>query len=179
MLKLDVQAAVNDNGDQPPSGGCVLKQEITCKHLYLPAPAAFGRLCVETSKNLPSRLLLGPAAFGRLCVETIRFPSRGGYSQNQPPSGGCVLKRQFDTGRQRDRVQPPSGGCVLKLFPAVSGYLSDNQPPSGGCVLKRYLYLRAEQPKSPAAFGRLCVETSASLMLPMIAITSRLRAAVC
>ena len=157
MLKLDVQAAVNDNGDQPPSGGCVLKQEITCKHLYLPAPAAFRRLCVETSKNLPSRLLLGPAAFGRLCVETIRFPSRGAYSLHPPPSCGCVLKRQFDTGRQRDRVQPPSGGCVLK----------------------RYLYLRAEQPKSPAAFGRLCVETSASLMLPMIAITSRLRAAVC
>ena len=36
-------------------------------------PAAFGRLCVETSRqilNLSARL---PAAFGRLCVETVNM----------------------------------------------------------------------------------------------------------
>ena len=39
-------------------------------------PAAFGRLCVETSKlpdNVPASL---PAAFGRLCVETKACPKR-------------------------------------------------------------------------------------------------------
>ena len=34
------------------------------------APAAFGRLCVETIRNTPSNLKVNPAAFGRLCVET-------------------------------------------------------------------------------------------------------------
>ena len=36
-------------------------------------PAAFGRLCVETSRFRKSRLNITPAAFGRLCVETIRY----------------------------------------------------------------------------------------------------------
>ena len=34
------------------------------------APAAFGRLCVETPQDLDSKLTENPAAFGRLCVET-------------------------------------------------------------------------------------------------------------
>ena len=34
-------------------------------------PAAFGRLCVETSKMYPHVEELTPAAFGRLCVETM------------------------------------------------------------------------------------------------------------
>ena len=33
-------------------------------------PAAFGRLCVETSDLRPNRSRMQPAAFGRLCVET-------------------------------------------------------------------------------------------------------------
>ena len=33
-------------------------------------PAAFGRLCVETSKVNESEAKIQPAAFGRLCVET-------------------------------------------------------------------------------------------------------------
>ena len=33
---------------QPPSGGCVLKLLIICEVLVHLAPAAFGRLCVET-----------------------------------------------------------------------------------------------------------------------------------
>ena len=32
----------------------------------------------------------------------------------QPPSGGCVLKHQYERNRTRVRPQPPSGGCVLK-----------------------------------------------------------------
>ena len=35
------------------------------------APAAFGRLCVETSCKAKSWKTACPAAFGRLCVETL------------------------------------------------------------------------------------------------------------
>ena len=56
--------------EQPPSGGCVLKQIF----------------------NLLQAVALRPAAFGRLCVET---PSSDNIKSSavQPPSGGCVLKR--------------------------------------------------------------------------------------
>ena len=37
---------------QPPSGGCVLKRNAPLLFLAVSAPAAFGRLCVETH-NLP------------------------------------------------------------------------------------------------------------------------------
>ena len=84
---------------------------------------------------------------------------RGLLSLVQPPSGGCVLKRAIRRMPKYSGTQPPSGGCVLKqeLFNDIP--LWQVQPPSGGCVLKhtgngyyRPLY-------SPAAFGRLCVET--------------------
>ena len=55
---------------QPPSGGCVLKQRRYMLNFRLPEPAAFGRLCVETSSTTPRRIAAFPAAFGRLCVET-------------------------------------------------------------------------------------------------------------
>ena len=35
------------------------------------APAAFGRLCVETNSAAVLLALINPAAFGRLCVETL------------------------------------------------------------------------------------------------------------
>ena len=54
-------------------------------------PAAFGRLCVETSAGTTSKRRFSPAAFGRLCVETI-LSSRIPLTKSQPPSGGCVLK---------------------------------------------------------------------------------------
>ena len=57
--------------------------------------------------------------------------------KNQPPSGGCVLKRSVDEDTADGSSQPPSGGCVLKLK-GVSN---------------------AEYIDFPAAFGRLCVET--------------------
>ena len=34
-----------------------------------------------------------PAAFGRLCVETAQ-ELKANIAKNQPPSGGCVLKLQ-------------------------------------------------------------------------------------
>ena len=55
-------------------------------------PAAFGRLCVETFKSMTVKFAFFPAAFGRLCVE--KAPKHFSPSnQNQPPSGGCVLKQ--------------------------------------------------------------------------------------
>ena len=57
-------------------------------------PAAFRRLCVETTLIRRIGKLLAPAAFRRLCVET-RLPSRKNQDRSQPPSGGCVLKRCF------------------------------------------------------------------------------------
>ena len=58
--------------DQPPSGGCVLKQNIQGTISRRIKPAAFGRLCVETSTISTAPVGRIPAAFGRLCVETIR-----------------------------------------------------------------------------------------------------------
>ena len=56
-------------------------------------PAAFGRLCVETSAVYWIRKHIMPAAFGRLCVETSLVVPQITQDGNQPPSGGCVLKR--------------------------------------------------------------------------------------
>ena len=77
---------------QPPSGGCVLKLSFSQAVALVVLPAAFGRLCVETTSMLKSKT---PTA-------------------NQPPSGGCVLKHQFTFPPTFVRAQPPSGGCVLK-----------------------------------------------------------------
>ena len=63
-------------------------------------PAAFGRLCVETSSSSSKDVEPPPAAFGRLCVETsvtILLP----VLKSQPPSGGCVLKHSIEFKRGR------------------------------------------------------------------------------
>ena len=56
-------------------------------------PAAFRRLCVETSKQRNHALDNDPAAFRRLCVETETLHRAEDAAKDQPPSGGCVLKR--------------------------------------------------------------------------------------
>ena len=122
---------------QPPSGGCVLKHPIAEAMRAAAKPAAFGRLCVETH----SRYGVTPKTY-------------------QPPSGGCVLKQDFGFPVPPAIVQPPSGGCVLKrVFPSTLNPHA-HQPPSGGCVLKRRLPSTLCPSEGPAAFGRLCVETS-------------------
>ena len=57
-------------------------------------------------------------------------------------------------------AQPPSGGCVLKQKGSRFYAEKSNQPPSGGCVLKRANRGNLRRDWRPAAFGRLCVETS-------------------
>ena len=79
---------------------------------------------------------------------------------HQPPSGGCVLKPDGATITPELTVQPPSGGCVLKRPIVLLGQAYRRQPPSGGCVLKLAIDEEVEAFKDPAAFGRLCVETA-------------------
>ena len=61
-------------GNQPPSGGCVLKLYIYPLIFFVLDPAAFGRLCVETEVAAAQGISKEqPAAFGRLCVETCHL----------------------------------------------------------------------------------------------------------
>ena len=56
---------------------------------------------------------------------------------DQPPSGGCVLKLNYNNQPGKVELdQPPSGGCVLKPFMGLVVCGCIHQPPSGGCVLK-------------------------------------------
>ena len=134
----------------------------------------------------PCRLFSKPAAFGRLCVETSV------WTQNmtmvfQPPSGGCVLKLRLPES-VRGSGGPAAFGrlCVETKrrayprwygVPAAFGRLCVEtwcmvggnsfrclQPPSGGCVLKPQGFDSGRNHMKPAAFGRLCVETSSSEM---------------
>ena len=75
-----------------------------------------------------------------------------------------MLKQPDTSPDGTARVQPPSGGCVLKQFLSLAR--SDDfyvQPPSGGCVLKRHITKAADLYRRPAAFRRLCVETTSSI----------------
>ena len=71
MLKLYRLPEIQFQTCQPPSGGCVLKLQYQILAFPAFAPAAFGRLCVETQAEVVEVERLAPAAFGRLCVETI------------------------------------------------------------------------------------------------------------
>ena len=80
------------NWTQPPSGGCVLKpQSLTATISIIVQPPSGG--CVL--KQLLGRWHTkdaAPAAFGRLCVETPTGKYKINTHGDQPPSGGCVLK---------------------------------------------------------------------------------------
>ena len=83
--------------NQPPSGGCVLKQANIPRNTLSEIPAAFRRLCVETRRICQSWRSALPAAFRRLCVETS-FCRGADIRSGQPPSGGCVLKPIVEIG---------------------------------------------------------------------------------
>ena len=90
MLKQVQAVAVVVKIRQPPSGGCVLKPSHRLQHCNLYRPAAFGRLCVETSLCTMRPCRPMPAAFGRLCVETSN--SGQGKGSDDPAAFGrlCV-----------------------------------------------------------------------------------------
>ena len=71
MLKLETYEADRPSLSQPPSGGCVLKPYGDGAFIAGLAPAAFRRLCVETTRHGNGDIRTTPAAFRRLCVETV------------------------------------------------------------------------------------------------------------
>ena len=82
----------NPQTDQPPSGGCELKQSTS-------------RICSAANRQPPS---------GGCELKPCPNPHLPRCAC-QPPSGGCELKH---AGNGTDRFsprQPPSGGCELKL----------------------------------------------------------------
>ena len=66
-----------------------------------------------------------PAAFRRLCVETTGQCLNQCFA-GQPPSGGCVLKLPKTESLVETENQPPSGGCVLK--PAFRARVTGAKP---------------------------------------------------
>ena len=79
-------------------------------------PAAFRRLCVETAVLVERYSPHQPAAFRRLCVET-RLYDVDYHEDEQPPSGGCVLKQFSDSF------------CVDNVTPAAFRRLCVETPP--------------------------------------------------
>ena len=158
MLKPRIEKIAGGTLAQPPSGGCVLKPLYQVAYLTGDQPAAFRRLCVETSIHRRQATRHRPAAFRRLCVETLPSILKR-YRHSQPPSGGCVLKQGFCRCAGILKSQPPSGGCVLKQGTFGNRIARVCQPPSGGCVLKRHKNDLCRREQGPAAFRRLCVET--------------------
>ena len=78
---------------QPPSGGCVLKQELSKKlDGELKQPPSGGCVLKRLTKSLQWKNNMA-ATFGWLCVETILHITVIVLTM-QPPSGGCVLKPQ-------------------------------------------------------------------------------------
>ena len=57
--------------------------------------------------------------------------------------------------RIKDANQPPSGGCELKRAKRGRRHQRAGQPPSGGCELKRLAGFLCQSIQVPAAFGRL------------------------
>ncbi len=101
------------------------------------APAAFGRLCVETNQTDTFQTTSNQPPSGGCVLKPYGYPLTHGQRNTQPPSGGCVLKQNRYGNPERLRFQPPSGGCVLKQArPKTRCRHGKSQPPSGGCVLK-------------------------------------------
>ena len=65
-----------------------------------------------------------PAAFGRLCVETYAILSKWYPNKDQPPSGGCVLK-PIKQNVIFTLCQPAAFGrlCVETNYIALKSYL--------------------------------------------------------
>ena len=100
--------------------------------------AAFGRLCVETGGGRLVVDLLDAAAFGRLCVETLALAILS-RSLGQPPSGGCVLKRDRRAVTQRSDPAAAFGRlCVETRCRASRAHFVRWQSPSGEYIFCLY-----------------------------------------
>ena len=80
---------------------------------------------------------MGAATFGWLCVETTELDNALNALREQPPSGGCVLKRQRQKKEKIMKNAATFGWlCVETLHTLIYTSCYTLQPPSGGCVLK-------------------------------------------
>ena len=141
---------------QPPSGGCVLKQQ-----------------CIPVS----SRPNVQPPSGG--CVLKQSKKAWIARLNNQPPSGGCVLKPPNFENPEACDDQPPSGGCVLKLHKNDLCRREQGPAAFGRLRVETLYYFCATLVFHPAAFGRLRVETTKKRSVFISLPTSRLRAAAC
>ena len=135
VLKPVTNIARQIQFSQPPSGGCVLKHPDCPQSWRWRAPAAFRRLCVETSSQGTVIKEIGPAAFRRLCVETLRH-KRTAKPCRQPPSGGCVLKPGNRSTADFKNNPAAFRRLCVETLPYDHEDDRRSQPPSGGCVLK-------------------------------------------
>ena len=122
-------------------------------------PAAFGRLRVETTANIARTKPVKPAAFGRLRVETSKVFSADIECFNQPPSGGCVLKRESKS--YGSDVTEPAAFGRLRVETDRSKPQRRNRNPAafGRLRVETTRIVSVFQFCRPAAFGRLRVET--------------------
>ena len=86
MLKPCLNRNNSNKNPQPPSGGCVLKQQMLGVFRCVQIAAAFRRLCVETELAWLAIARREAAAFRRLCVETLAL--------NLPPEGALRSRLQ-------------------------------------------------------------------------------------
>ena len=77
------------------------------------------------------------------------------------------------------REQPPSGGCVLKRLVESASISSSKAAAFGRLCVETVKVINNGEPVNAAAFGRLCVETLTSGSVMNLLYRSRLRAAVC
>ena len=124
MLKLNPQNLASPRPRQPPSGGCVLKPNQTSHDRHAHGQPPSGGCVLKHSNYVQIAFRIRPAAFGRLCVETMKNLKQKIGVGAQPPSGGCVLKQAFNFCQNINIFQPPSGGCVLKQISFFSQSLS-------------------------------------------------------
>ena len=119
VLKQNDSDITPEIAHQPPSGGCVLKHRCLHRVRLFVVPAAFGRLCIETIRQFLNRSAMPPAAFGRLCVETTNCKLGCFFWKNQPPSGGCVLKRKNNADKSGDRHPAAFGRLCVETCPSA------------------------------------------------------------
>ena len=144
VLKLPLQRRQRSCLSQPPSGGCVLKQPQPFRAAALGEPAAFRRLCVETS---PSS-----------CRVASLF---------QPPSSGCVLKQGLCNQCRQQYAQPPSGGCVLKQSDTVPARQTACPAAFGQLCVETAACCHWPLSHSPATFRQLYIETVCHLLFSL------------
>ena len=127
--------------------------------------ATFGWLCVETFHTNDHNFTIYNSSHLRVAVcwnigtEIKRIKKKSSHLRV-----AVCWNYSLGTWYSHTDEQPPSGGCVLKHAWNAWLRLRNKQPPSGGCVLKLCVRIKTMKKLLAATFGWLCVETSRFLM---------------